>query len=93
MPTKLLRGKRPYELLHGSLPCCDHLKVFGCLHFMTTPNQRRGKFQPRARACVFMRYPFGQKGYKVMDLDTHKFYVSRDVIFHEDNFPFAAPHE
>jgi len=38
---------------------------------------------------VFTGYPFGKKAYKVIELDSHKFYESRDLIFHEDIFPFA----
>ena len=48
---------------------------------MSTTKQGRDNFQPRARPCIFMGYPFGQKGYKVMNLENHKFYVSRDVVF------------
>ena len=56
---------------------------------MTTTKQGRDKFQFRAQECVFMGYPFGKKGYKVMELKTCKFYESRDVVFHENIFPFA----
>ncbi|XP_020419536.1 uncharacterized protein LOC109949182 [Prunus persica] len=35
------------------------------------------------------RYPLGQKGYLVYDLDNHKIVTSRDVLFHEHMFPFA----
>ena len=90
LPTKVLKGKTPYEVLHGSAPTYNHLRVFGCLGFVATYKQGRDKFQPRARTCVFLGYPLGQKGYKVMDLETHKVYVSRDVVFHEHIFPFAA---
>ena len=36
--------------------------------------------------------PLEKKAYKVMDLDSYKFFESRDVIFHENTFPFAKPH-
>ena len=36
-----------------------------------------------------MGYPFRNKGYKVMELATSKFYESRDIVFHESIFPFA----
>mgnify|MGYP004715927385 FL=1 len=34
---------------------------------------------------------FGQKGYKVYDLETQKFFVSGDVNFYENIFPFQKP--
>ena len=35
-----------------------------------------------------MGYPYGQKGWKVYDLETHEIFVSRDVTFFENQFPF-----
>jgi len=90
MPTKVLSGKTPFEVLFGKAPSYDHLRVFGCLCYMTTTKHRRDKFQDRAKAYVFMGYAFEKKGYRVMDLGTTKFYESRDIIFHENIFPFAA---
>jgi len=89
MPTKVLNGKTPFEMLFGKAPSYDHLRVFGSLCFMTTVKHGRDKFQDRAKACVFMGYPFGKKGYRVMELATSKFYESRDIVFHESIFPFA----
>lgn len=34
--------------------------------------------------------PLGKKGYRVMALDTKKCYISRDVIFVENIFPFQS---
>ena len=42
----------------------------------------------RARPCVFIGYPPHQKAYKVLDLLTHTIHISRDIVFHEQNFPF-----
>jgi len=36
LPTKILKGKTPYEILHGTPPNYIHLRVFGCLCFVTT---------------------------------------------------------
>jgi len=44
----------------------------------------------RAVPCVFLGHPYGKKAYKVMALDTHKFHTSRDIVFHEDIFPFSS---
>ena len=40
--------------------------------------------------CVFLEYPFGVKGYQVMDLYTHLVFISRNVQFHESIFPFQS---
>jgi len=89
MPTKVLKGKTPFEILFGQAPTYGHLRVFGSLCFMTTTKHGRDKFQARAKMCVFMGYPFGKKGYRVMELATSKFDESRDIVFHENIFPFA----
>lgn len=36
-----------------------------------------------------MGYPNLQKGYRVLEISTREFLVSRDVIFHEHIFPFS----
>jgi len=87
-PSKVLQGKTPFEVLYNKKPSYDHIKVFGTLCF--AQNTRvKDKFTPRGRKCVFLGYPFGQKGWKVFDLETQDFFVSRDVIFHETIFPYA----
>ncbi|XP_021732478.1 uncharacterized protein LOC110699281 [Chenopodium quinoa] len=39
--------------------------------------------------CVFVGYPHGKKGWKFYDLETGDIFVSRDVKFHENEFPFV----
>lgn len=41
---------------------------------------------------MFIGYPHGQRGWKVYNLQTHEFLVSRDVVFYENTFPYS-PHE
>lgn len=64
------------------------MKFFGCLCYITNTLPHKGKFDSRAFPCVFLGYLFGQKGYKVFNLESHDVVISRDVIFQEDVFPF-----
>lgn len=51
--------------------------------------QNPSKFYHRATRCVFSGYPYGKKEYHFYDLNHHKTYIFRDVLFYEDHFPFA----
>ena len=90
LPMPLLDHKSPFKLLFHKQPSFTHLRVFGCLCFVSTPPAHKLKFDSRATPCVFLGYPFNMKGYKVLNLHTREISVSRDVVFHESTFPFST---
>jgi hypothetical protein len=89
LPTPLLSHQTPFEKLYGKIPTYSHLKIFGCLAYATEVHAAH-KFAPRATRCVFLGYPVGQKAYKLYNLSTHKYFTSRDVVFHEHIFPYKS---
>lgn len=89
-PSQLLNGKTPFERLYGRIPSFKHLRVFGCLAYAHNQHHHGDKFATRSRRCAFLGYPMGKKGWLLFDMDTEKVFVSRDVVFCEDQFPFAA---
>ena len=88
LPSPLLQNLTPYEKLLGHPPTYNHLKSFGYLCYALTLTRHRTKFDPRAKAFIFISYPFGTKGYKLYDLASKTIFLSRDVIFKEFIFPF-----
>jgi len=47
-----------------------------------TPN----KFDHRSIPSIFIGYPHGIKGYKLLNLTTKSVFISRNVVFHEHIF-------
>jgi hypothetical protein len=39
--------------------------------------------------CVFLGYSSSHLGYRCLDLESHRIYISHHVCFHENVFPFA----
>ena len=56
--------------------------------YVSTLKAHRDKFSPWAKAAVFIGYPFGLKGYKLLDIETISVIISRNIVFHESIFPF-----
>lgn len=88
-PSPLLDNKTPFEILYGNAPSYSTIKTFGCLCFAHNQKAKGDKFASRSRKCMFVGYTFGKKGWKLYDLDTKTFFVSRDVKFFEDIFPYV----
>ena len=40
-------------------------------------NRLKNTFASRSKPCIFIGYPMGQKGYKVYDIESHNFYITR----------------
>lgn len=90
LPSKVLKRRTPYSILFNQPPDYANPKTFGCLCYASTLSNGRGKFDPRATTCVFLGYPLGQKGYKLLEFHSKRIIVSRDVHFCEDTYPFAS---
>ena len=90
LPSSVLANKSSFEILHKDKPDYNDMRAFGCLVFAANPaiNAQADKLQPRGIPCVFVGYAPSQKGVRLLNLITKTLFVSRDVTFREDVFPF-----
>ncbi|XP_019235872.1 PREDICTED: uncharacterized protein LOC109216195 [Nicotiana attenuata] len=87
LPSSVLKGYSPYELLYKRSPQLGHIRTLGCLCFAKQV-QETDKLMPRAKPAVLMGFSDTQKGYILLDISTQQFFVNRDVVFQENVFPF-----
>ncbi|GJY37100.1 ribonuclease H-like domain-containing protein [Tanacetum coccineum] len=87
LPSSVLNGKSPFEMIYNTKPNLSKLRVFGCLCFATVLNNH-DKLGSRSEKCIMMGYSSVKKGYRLYSLDKHQFIYSRDVKFFETVFPF-----
>jgi hypothetical protein len=67
------------------------LKIFDCACWPHLRPYNRHKIEFRSKPCVFLGYSSLHKGYKCLDMETGRVYISHDVIFDEAVFPFSNP--
>ncbi|KAK9151758.1 hypothetical protein Syun_010067 [Stephania yunnanensis] len=87
LPTRVLQGTSPYQLLYHVPPDYMILKVFGCTCYPYTRPYNAHKYQYRSERCIFLGYSSIHKGYKCMN-SVGRIYVTRHVLFNEEEFPY-----
>ena len=87
--SPILKAKSPFVILHAKLPNYADFRTFGTLCYASTLISSKHKFSPRA--IVFLGYSQGYKGYKLLNLSNKQIFISRDVKFFENIFPFKKP--
>lgn len=93
MPLSPNNMKSPYELMFGEKPSIKHLRVFGYICYVHILDSQRSKLDAKARKCIFVGYDERKKGWKCMDPKTHRFVISRDVIFVEISLYYGIASE
>lgn len=93
IPRGVIGWETPYERLMNKQPEYKHLRIIGCLCYAFNTDRRLDKFGEKGVRCELVGYANEQKGYRVFDLEKRKIFVTRDVIFKEEIFPFLISEE
>uniref|UniRef100_A0AAV1VJV4 Polyprotein n=1 Tax=Peronospora matthiolae TaxID=2874970 RepID=A0AAV1VJV4_9STRA len=86
LPSPKIPHKTPFEIVYNSKPSVKHMRVFGCQAYILTPKEKRLKWDPKARAGLFLGYEEVSKAYRVYDIEAGQVMISRDVNFDESAF-------
>ncbi|KAM2231636.1 hypothetical protein ACFX1S_015876 [Malus domestica] len=90
MPSSVLGHKSPFELLFGHLPVISHLRIFGCACYPLLKPYNATKLQAKTTKCIFLGYATKYKGYICYEVSKQRVYISRHVVFDEDQFPYTS---
>ena len=75
----------PYQLWNKEKPKVNDLQIFGCKGYAVIPKEKRRKLDDKAEKLTFVGYEEGTKGYRMLNSETSKITVSRDVKFIKDS--------
>ena len=82
-PHRSVKDQTPFEAWSGTKPEVTHLRVFGSRAWARIPSEKRKALDPQSIECIFVGYPDGVKGYRLLIPSTDKLIIERSVKFEE----------
>jgi len=92
LPSQVINNETPHERLLGQPPDYSFLRTFGCACWPNLRPYNNRKLAFRSKQCVFLGYSPLHKGFKCLEPSVGRVYISRDVVFDEQVFPFSRLH-
>lgn len=92
-PSKVINYTTSLEHLFKRKPDNSSLHIFGCACWPNPQPYNKHKLEFCSKQCLFLGYNHLHKGFKCLDVSTGRVYISRDVVFDENIFPFSKLHD
>ena len=89
LPTKVIHYQTPLQILFHKILNYNHLHIFGCLYFPFLHPWLISSLIDLFLECS-LAMPPSHKGYLCFYSKFGHFYVSRNVLFFEESFPFKS---
>lgn len=90
LPSKIINHETPLKRLHGQDPDYTFLRTFGCAVWPNLRPYNSRKLEFRSKRCLFLGYSNSHKEFKYLDQAEGRIYISQDVVFDEQVFPFSS---
>jgi hypothetical protein len=82
-PHRSVKDKTPYEAWSSLKPEVAHFRIFGSRAWARIPSEKRKALDPQSTECIFVGYPDGVKGYRLIDLSLDRLIIDHSVQFKE----------
>jgi hypothetical protein len=82
-PHKSIKYKTPYKAWSSLKPEVTHFRIFGSRAWAQIPYEKRKELDPQSTECIFVGYPDGVKGYRLIVLSSDQFIIEQSVQFEE----------
>jgi hypothetical protein len=69
-PHRSIKDKTPYEAWSGLKPEVAHFRIFGSRAWARIPSEKMKELDPQSTECIFVGYPDGVKGYRLIDISS-----------------------
>ena len=82
-------GSSPMKMWYGTVPCLEHLKVFGCDAYARIPPEispNSAKFSETAERCIHLGRTEDDMGYRLLRLSDRQVVTRVHVLFNEVSF-------
>ncbi|MBW0531561.1 hypothetical protein O181_071276 [Austropuccinia psidii MF-1] len=88
IPTPSRENLSLSQLWTGTSPKIKSLRTFGCKVLFAVPKQKRPwKLSPNGETGILLGFDHESPAYPVLKLNDRKFFITRHVIFFENEFP------
>ena len=90
MPSSVL-DQVPHSLMFPNQPLfCLPPRVFKCTLFVHILTPGQDELSAKATKCIFLGYSRLQRGYRCYSPDTHRYFISANVMFFEHSSIFST---
>ena len=83
LPTQVLDGKTPYEMIHKRKPNLTGIQEFGAAAYVK--DLKAGKLDARAQVGQFVGYDSESKGFQIYWPGKQSVSVKRNIVFNEND--------